>query len=72
VSEKGYLGLVPKRAKTGDSICVLLGCNKPLIIRREDDHYLLLGDSYIYGIMNREVIREVVQDNEKTQDISIY
>jgi hypothetical protein len=60
VSEKGYLGLAPKIAKTGDSICVLLGCDKPLIMRREDDHYLLLGDSYVYGIMNREVIREVV------------
>jgi hypothetical protein len=72
VSEKGYLSLAPKTAKTGDSICVLLGCDKPLIIRREDGHYLLLGDSYVYGIMNREVIREVMQRNNKTQDISIH
>jgi hypothetical protein len=72
VSEKGYLGLAPKTAKTGASICVLLGCDKPLIIGREDGHNLLLGDCYVYGIMNGEVIREVVQRNNKTQDISIH
>jgi hypothetical protein len=72
VSEKGYLGLASKAAQTGDFICVLLGCDKPLIIRREVNHYLLMGDSYVYGIMNGEVIREVAQGNKKLQDIIFH
>jgi len=69
ISEKGYLGLAPKAAKIGDLICVLLGCDKPLIIRKESNHYILVGDSYIYGVMNGEVVEK---DSEKAQDIIFH
>lgn len=72
VSGKGYLGLAPKAAKIGDFVCVQLGCDKPLIIRREGDHYLLIGDSYVYGIMNGEVMQDVLKGYEKLEDILFH
>src|SRR4051812_37447065 len=33
ITESDYIGLGPLGIKAGDRICVLLGCDKPLIIR---------------------------------------
>jgi hypothetical protein len=38
VSESGHCGLVPDHAETGDFICVLLGCDVPVIFRQVEDH----------------------------------
>jgi hypothetical protein len=72
VTKKGYLGLAPRATKTDDLVCVLPGCDKPLIIRKLDSHYILIGDSYIYGMMNGEVVREMRKGCEKAQDIIFY
>jgi hypothetical protein len=53
VNEKGFIGhafyldVIRKR----DLICVLLGCSVPMILRRVEDHYILIGDGYVEGIM---------------------
>jgi Heterokaryon incompatibility protein (HET) len=57
VSEKGYIGLVPRSAQQGDMICVLFGCSFPVIIRRWNDHHVFIGDSYIHGIMDGQAIK---------------
>ena len=59
VSSKGYMGLGPLDAKVGDEICVLLGCNQPLVIRRVGDHHLVVGQCYVYGMMFGEMIDEM-------------
>jgi hypothetical protein len=64
----GYMGLAPLKARKGDLVCVLLGCEIPLIIRRDGDHYLVIGESYIYGMMNGEVIQDVRDGKRQLQD----
>jgi hypothetical protein len=59
VSSKGYMGLGPLDAKVGDEICVLLGCNQPLVIRRVGDHHLVVGQCYVYGMMFGEMMDEM-------------
>ncbi len=59
ISSKGYMGLGPLGTQTGDEICVLLGCNQPLLIRRVGDHYLAVGRCYVYGMMDGEMIDEM-------------
>lgn len=54
-----YFGLGPPLLKTRDSLCILLGCATPLIVRREDDHFRLVGPCYVYGMMMGEVIDEM-------------
>jgi hypothetical protein len=59
LTKRVYMGLAPMGAQERDLICVLFGCKVSLIMRPVGDHYLIVGDTYIYGMMNREVIQDV-------------
>lgn len=54
----GRIGWVPAETRKGDAICVLLGAQVPFAIRRvqigDDSRYLLLGESYMSGLMEGE------------------
>ena len=64
ISEKRYLGLVPMDTQPGDQICILCGGRVPFIPRETGeqmeidgvDHkcHILLGDSYVHGLMQGE------------------
>ena len=59
--DKSSVGLVPRNAKAGDHICILYGCTVPVVLRRQIDvtnasSWQLLGDAYVHGIMDGEVI----------------
>lgn len=58
ISSKGYIGLVPAKAREGDHICVLYGCSVPVILRKKGDHYVLIGESYVHGIMDGEALSQ--------------
>lgn len=59
ISSKGYMGLGPLGTQIGDKICVLLGCDQPLLIRRVGDHQVVVGQCYVYGMMYGEMIDEM-------------
>jgi hypothetical protein len=59
VTEAGYMGLAPLGTKAGDGVAVLLGCAVPLVMRRSDDYFELVGDTYVCGMMEGEIIDEV-------------
>ncbi|KAE8443757.1 hypothetical protein EG329_001437 [Mollisiaceae sp. DMI_Dod_QoI] len=71
VSSKGYIGLTPPRALSGDRICIILGCSLPVILRKVDNGYRLIGDSYVHGIMQGEVMRELEKGNVELEDICL-
>lgn len=56
------MGLVPRGAMLGDEVCVILGAHVPFLVRRVPhdeagtDRYQLLGECYLQGIMNGEVM----------------
>lgn len=61
----GYMGIGPPRMRKGDLICVFLGGNVPWVVRRDGCEYELVGECYVHGIMDGEVLRTVdlqVQD----------
>jgi hypothetical protein len=57
---KSLFGLAPRGTKEGDLICILLGCSVPVILRpdssRKTKKYELLGEAYIYGMMNGDAL----------------
>jgi hypothetical protein len=56
-TSKDYIGLAPHFGQAGDKICVLLGCNTPVVIREKDDvTYELIGDAYVYEFMQGEAL----------------
>ena len=57
-SPKGYLGITKIGAELlpTDLICILLGANVPFILRKVDEHYILISDAYVEGLMYGEAI----------------
>ncbi|EPE25374.1 hypothetical protein GLAREA_01286 [Glarea lozoyensis ATCC 20868] len=53
-TRKGYLGLIPLTAKTGDQIVLLAGAPYPFVLRPIDDWFQLIGICFVDGIMNGE------------------
>ncbi len=56
VTQKGYFGLGPEAMKEGDLCCILFGAMVPFILRRVDHQYVIIGESYIYGVMRGEIV----------------
>ncbi|KAJ3942568.1 hypothetical protein N0V92_013800 [Colletotrichum tropicale] len=60
ITEKGYMGLAPVGAQTGDIIVVLFGSHVPFILRgREAGDYEVVGETYVSGIMKGEVLKDL-------------
>jgi hypothetical protein len=57
-TEKGYLGLGPRSLKDRDKVALLKGGMVPLVIRKTDKYFELVGDCYIYGIIYGEAFSE--------------
>jgi hypothetical protein len=54
VTSTGSIGMVSERAMKGDSICVLYGCNVPVLLRRceASDGFVFVGECYLDGCMD--------------------
>jgi hypothetical protein len=63
-TDKGYLGWAPdniyggpdEQTKKGDLIAIVFGCSTPLAIRPYGEFYQILGEAYVQGLMDGEVI----------------
>ncbi|KAJ3532563.1 hypothetical protein NM208_g8383 [Fusarium decemcellulare] len=63
-TQKGYLGWGPDNAhgslqdqiRVGDMVCIVYGCSTPLVIRRVEDKYHVLGEAYLEGMMDGEAV----------------
>jgi len=56
VSASGYLGMGPSGATSGDFIVLMFGCKMPYILRPIGGKYRFIGDAYVHGIMDGELI----------------
>ncbi|PTB62266.1 HET-domain-containing protein [Trichoderma citrinoviride] len=63
ITKKGYFGLGPQKARAGDRIAVLFGSGVSFVLRRchtaEGKRvWRIVGESYVHGIMQGEVIQK--------------
>ena len=58
-TEKRYMGLLPRGTQIGDQVCVFKWGRLPFVVRRrlDSDEYLLIGECYVHGIMNGEILQ---------------
>lgn len=63
------MGIGCRGIQKDDVVCILLGCYMPLIIRKMADHYLLVGNAYIYGLMNGEALQDIQGSKANVEDI---
>jgi hypothetical protein len=71
LTERDYMGLAPPGTKIGDIVCVLLGYKVPIILRQVEDHYLLVGDSFVYGLMDGEALQDFIEGNVVLTEFTI-
>ena len=53
----GALVMVPHEARVGDCVCIVLGGSIPLLLRKNGEHWKIIGEAYVYAIMQSRVIR---------------
>jgi hypothetical protein len=60
------LGLGPESMKEGDLICILFGCQLPVILRQKrnskgalEDEYVYLGEAFLDGYMYGKAVEEL-------------
>jgi hypothetical protein len=58
VTRGGSIGLVPINARVGDVVAVFTGGRVPIILRPEAGHFTVVGDAYVYGIMDGEAMQD--------------
>ncbi|KAJ3548806.1 hypothetical protein NM208_g819 [Fusarium decemcellulare] len=58
VTKNGWMGLGPRVAQPGDIVAILFGGKVPYILRPVDDHYLFVGECYVHGIMQGELVSQ--------------
>lgn len=59
VGSKGGIGLATKLSQIGDEVWILFGCSQPMILRRQDDHYLVVGSAYLDGAVRGDTLRGI-------------
>lgn len=58
VDDGGSIGLAPSGALEEDTIALFLGAQVPFVVRRrEDATYQLIGECYVHGIMDGELMK---------------
>ncbi|KAK4966502.1 hypothetical protein LTR42_011667 [Elasticomyces elasticus] len=57
-TRQGLIGLMPADAEVGDVVSIVLGAKAPLLLRprSKDGAYQIVGESYVYGVMDGEAI----------------
>ena len=72
ITKSGRFGIVPTFSQPGDTCCICPGMKVPLILRpREDKRFHLVGESYIHGVMNGEVMEQLDLGRVKLEHIII-
>jgi hypothetical protein len=46
LTEKGLMGLGTHNAEENDIVVVFLGCDSPMLLRKHEDHYTVVGETY--------------------------
>ena len=65
-TREGYIGLAPSNALPGDQVCVLLGCQVPMLLRPSPNHqFQVVGECYVYGLMDGEALVGPLPDHYK-------
>lgn len=66
ISSTGYMGLGPASLREEDIVCIFPGCRVPLVVRKREDHYILVGECFVWGLMDGEGLTSKTEDELTT------
>jgi len=61
LTDSGYLGMGYESVEEGDEIWIVRGCPTPLVLRRSEEGFSLIGESYVHGVMRGEAVGDNVE-----------
>jgi hypothetical protein len=67
-----YLGLAPSGTEVDDIVCILKGSLCPVVLRKRDDHYVLVGTCHVLGLMDGEAAAMVAIGKVQEQRFEIW
>lgn len=72
-TNSGNIGMSSYRARKGDQIWILLGCSILLVVRQCEgkDVYEFIGECYLDGYMNGEVMEKLKEGLVEVEDIEL-
>jgi hypothetical protein len=62
----GMVCLVPGNAQVGDNLSIFHGAPIPFVLRKEDDHFRIVGSAYVHDMMDGQAFE---RDKWKAEDI---
>lgn len=74
-SQNSYLLMVPNTAVAGDAIWALAGGQALYILRSMDrgtKRYRFIGECYVHGLMDGEIVRRLRLGDAKKEDLSLH
>ncbi|PMD47969.1 hypothetical protein L207DRAFT_628518 [Hyaloscypha variabilis F] len=71
-TEDGWIGIGPEDLMKGDLVCAVKNCKFPVLLRPEDDHFLLLGTALIHGLMDGAIFAELESRSSSVQEFKIW
>jgi heterokaryon incompatibility protein (HET) len=71
-TKKCYMGLGPQLLQPGDWVCVLFGAKVPYILRPYNGNYKLVGEAYLHGVMDGEIVAQYEEGTVPHKLFEIY
>ncbi|APA15937.1 hypothetical protein sscle_15g107070 [Sclerotinia sclerotiorum 1980 UF-70] len=71
-TKNGRIGLTVAASRIGDSIVVLPGCSVPVVLRRDGTGWELVGECFVYGLMNGEAVDFVGGGRVPIEEIQLH
>jgi hypothetical protein len=72
IGRKGFVAAGPEAALAGDLVVVLLGCDVPVLLRKDGDEARLLGECYCHGVMKGEMIEALDAGHADLIEFSLH
>lgn len=65
-----YMGFAQPGVEVGDVVCIIFGCDVPIVVRRvEHDRLLMIGQGRFYGMMDGELMDKLEEGAFEEQDL---
>ena len=71
-TSNGYLGVAPRNLLPGDLVCALQNCSFPVLLRKQESHYVHVGPCFVLGLMNGEAEKLIEEGHTSIQEFVIF
>lgn len=72
IGSSGTMGMAPETSLEGDIICIPLGCPHPMVLRRVNNHYLVVGEAYVDRYMYGKAMELLKQGKLQLRDFELH